>query len=256
MKRCGHTRLPVTQGPGNRLWQRNCCGRAWSPSARMSWLSGRTALEWSGQAARPGRSLVACPSLGLESFPDRTVRRCVSWPRESRVLLRNRPGPREMLELFEQVFLLVIGDETQVARLAIVRHRMKAVPRPKAARRCSSVGGAWLAPAFRRSLKASIKSCIAWLGMPAPPSAWAACLIRRGWPLRRPGQDAGASADCPAQSPLQSCGGDELLWSDAGLSRSSASAGTARHLLCQRCPPLGRVEGVGEVQGLMGDEAT
>ena len=52
------------------------------------------------------------------------------------------------------------------------------------------------------------------------------------------------------------CGGADLLWSDTGLSRSSASAGTARHLLCQRCPPLGRVEGVGEVLGLMGDEAT
>ena len=40
-----------------------------------------------------------------------------------------------------------------------------------------------------------------------------------------------------------------------GLWRSSASAGAVWHLLGKRCPPLGRVEGVGEVLGLMGDEA-
>jgi hypothetical protein len=38
-------------------------------------------------------------------------------------------------------------------------------PGTKAARRSSSVGGAWLALAFRRSLRASIKSCMAWLGI-------------------------------------------------------------------------------------------
>ena len=35
--------------------------------------------------------------------------------------------------------------------------------------------------AFCRSLKASIKSCIAWLGMSASALAWAARPIRRGW---------------------------------------------------------------------------
>jgi hypothetical protein len=35
----------------------------------------------------------------------------------------------------------------------------------------SSVGGAWLALAFRRSLRASIESCMAWLGMSASPLA-------------------------------------------------------------------------------------
>jgi hypothetical protein len=54
-------------------------------------------------------------------------------------------------------------------------------PGATAARRSSSVGGAWLALASCRSLKASIKSCIAWLGMPASALAWAAHLIRRGW---------------------------------------------------------------------------
>jgi hypothetical protein len=51
----------------------------------------------------------------------------------------------------------------------------------KAARRCSSVGAAWLALAFYRSLRASITSCIAWLGMSASPLAWAARLIWQGW---------------------------------------------------------------------------
>jgi hypothetical protein len=54
-------------------------------------------------------------------------------------------------------------------------------PGATAARRSSSVGGAWLALASCRSLKASIKSCIAWLGMPASALAWAAHLTRRGW---------------------------------------------------------------------------
>ena len=47
----------------------------------------------------------------------------------------------------------------------------------KAARLSSSVGGAWLALAFCRSLKPSITSCMAWLGMSASPLSWAACLI-------------------------------------------------------------------------------
>ena len=44
----------------------------------------------------------------------------------------------------------------------------------KAARRSSSGGGAWLALAFCRSPRASIESCMAWLGMSASPLAWAA----------------------------------------------------------------------------------
>jgi len=43
----------------------------------------------------------------------------------------------------------------------------------KAARRSSSVGAAWLALAFCRSLRALITSCMAWLGMSASPLAWA-----------------------------------------------------------------------------------
>ena len=49
----------------------------------------------------------------------------------------------------------------------------------KAARRSASVGGAWPALAFCRSLRASIASCMAWLGMSASPFGWAAGLIRR-----------------------------------------------------------------------------
>jgi hypothetical protein len=41
----------------------------------------------------------------------------------------------------------------------------------KAARRSASVSGAWLALAFRRSLSASITSCMAWLGTSASPFA-------------------------------------------------------------------------------------
>ena len=51
----------------------------------------------------------------------------------------------------------------------------------KAARRSSSVGGAWPALAFCRSLRASIESCMAWLGMSASPLSSAARLTRREW---------------------------------------------------------------------------
>jgi hypothetical protein len=67
----------------------------------------------------------------------------------------------------------------------VVRHRMQAARGATAARRSSSVGGAWLALASCRSLKASSRSCIAWLGMPASALAWAAHLIRHGWPFGR-----------------------------------------------------------------------